>query len=713
MIMHRCGAILVSFALLSGGCLSGKAQTTKDQQSEQKVSIGIAEVAVDVVVRDKKGQPVKGLTASDFEVLEDGVPQQVTSSRLVVVEPPASSKSETGGKGGPDEIGSAEAPRMTALAFVFDRLAPENRPRARQAALAYLGDNPKMDSLACVYLAGLSMEVLQPLTRDAQLIKSAIERAGGEAAVTYTPRSGQMRKLRDELAVVLKSDADTNGPPANPGRQAQLQSQLRLLESFDLLEQEQQGQATINGLTAAVESLQGISGRKAVIFFSEGLTLPPKIEPLLRSVVSAASAAHVSIYAIDAAGLRTESTQVATGKDLQSRSNTRMTQLDTATESAIGPMTKELERNEAILRADPRSGLGILASQTGGFLVSDTNDLKSGLKRIDEDMHTYYVLTYAPKDQSVDGRFRKIDVKVKRGGLSVQARKGYYAINASYSSPVMEYETPALAIAASGRRATDLPFRSSALSFPESSNNGLVAALAELPMRSVTFHEDQQSKKFTTDFSIVMVFKSDKDQVVRKVSHHYAMDGPLESLESARKEDVLFYREVDLDPGRYRVQTVAYDALAKKASTSESSVEVPAAGDSELRLSSIVVIKRAERLKPAEQKESNPFHVGELLAYPNMGEPLSKATYKQLSFFFDVYPPKGATSAPTLTIELAQRGQTLAQMPAQLPAADAQGRIQYAGGLPLTSIPPGEYEMRVVIKLGGKSVSRSTRFAVQ
>jgi hypothetical protein len=376
-------------------------------------------------------------------------------------------------------------------------------------------------------------------------------------------------------------------------------------------------------------------------------------------------------------------------------------------------MTQGLERNETILRSDPRSGLSQLSSQTGGLLISDTNDLKSGMKLIDEDLRTFYLLTYAPKEQLVDGRFRRIEVKVKRGGLSVQNRRGYYAIKASYASPVMEYETPALGIAESGRHPRDLKVGSSIVSFPESSHAGLVAALAEVPMSFVKFQGDEQTKKFSTDFSIVMLFKSETKEVVRKLSHRYALDGPLANMEATRKESVLFYRQVELDPGRYWVQTVVYDALGKKAGAREDTLEVPVPGDKDVRLSSIVLIRRAERLKAAELKQSNPFQYGELLIYPNMGEPVLKATYKQLPFFFAVYIPKGTTAAPNVAIELWQGGRALAQVPAQLGTADEAGRIQYAGALPLESIPAGSYELKVILKSGSASFTRSAQFTIE
>ena len=230
-------------------------------------------------------------------------------------------------------------------------------------------------------------------------------------------------------------------------------------------------------------------------------------------------------------------------------------------------------------------------------------------------------------------------------------------------------------------------------------------------MQAITVHTDEKTKTFSTDFSVVVTFKNATDGTATKMSHHYAMTGPATSLAALQKEDVRFYREGELAPGRYQMQTVVYDAFAKKAGVYEGTIEVPAASDNDLRLSDIVFIKQTERLSADEQKTFNPFHVGELLAYPNLGEAVSKTTYKQLSFFFTAYVPKGS-AAPKLMLELSQRGQTLAQLPAELPAADSSGRSQFAGGLPLQSIPPGAYDLKAIVTSGGKSVARSAHLVI-
>ena len=88
-----------------------------------------------------------------------------------------------------------------------------------------------------------------------------------------------------------------------------------------------------------------------------------------------------------------------------------------------------------------------LSDQTGGFLIHDTNDLVSGLRRIDDDMNGYYFLTYVPQNKEYDGRFRRISVKVARPNVDVQSRQGYYAVESAGQLPILDYEVPAIAAA--------------------------------------------------------------------------------------------------------------------------------------------------------------------------------------------------------------------------------------------------------------------------
>jgi len=719
--MRTLKTLLSLCPLIAVVVVAGRAQTpqTTDTQDGQKVVVGSSEVLFDVVVRDKRGRAVTDLSPADFEVYEDGVRQQLNSFRLVSREPAggdAAGRTAGGAEPAKDEgaaavrpkvAGADDATRLSAVAIVFDRLTPDARARARQAALAYVGAK---EDLVGVFLTDLSLVTLQPFTDDMNLVRQAIEKAGVSSPSLYTSNNAEAREVRKRLAdAILEEKRNPQGGAGLLKRQLELM--LWDLETWEDAQREQQGNATLAGLLKISAALRPLPGRKAVVLFSEGLTLPPTVLDKFRALVNAANRNNVSFYTIDAAGLRAVSKTQETRLEIESRSNLRMTQEATNEESKV-PMTKGLERNEDLLNLNPDSGLGQLANQTGGSYLTDTNDIRAGLRRVDDDLHTYYLMSYTPQNKSYDGSFRKIEVRVRRPGVVVQSRKGYFAIDASFASPVLAYELPALALLGSKQRPDSFPLNAAAFSFPEAGDAGRAPFLVEGGAGEFGFKVDDAKKSYQTDFSIVVVIRDEAGRVVQKLSNRYELSGPAGELESAKQGRVLFYREADLAPGVYSFEAVAYDAQTGRASVRTGKLEVPEADDSRLRLSSVVIVKRVEKA-PAGQKAASPFQVGDLLLYPNLGEATNKEASKQLPFFFTLYAPKGSRAAPKTSVELLQKGKTLARLPAELNEPDAQGRYQYLAALPLESIPPGEYELKVTAVEGTNSVSRSASFTVE
>jgi hypothetical protein len=208
------------------------------------------------------------------------------------------------------------------------------------------------------------------------------------------------------------------------------------------------------------------------------------------------------------------------------------------------------------------------------------------------------------------------------------------------------------------------------------------------------------------------VIKDEFQHPVRKLSSQYLLSGQLDQVETAKRGNILFYREADLEPGRYAVDSIVYDATNNQSSVGHQQVTVPDGDLAKLRISNLVVVAKAKKAS-ATDSQANPFRVGELMLYPNLGDPLHKAGSKGLSMFLTIYPPKGATTAPKMSIELAQAGQPLGQLPVQLPAADQNGRIQYTGTIPLDAFPPGEYELKAMVTDGVTKAMRSEKFTVQ
>ena len=704
------------------------------QQDDEVIRVRSNEVRLDVVVKDKKGRQIKDLKATDFEVLEDGVPQKVESFRFVAREPAPAASETKDNKSTPTTSTTVPPARSTpaVTALVFDRLSPEARSLARKAGLAYAQEGMAAGAFTGVFGIDQSMRTLQTFTDNSQLIKDAVERATGAATSTYASGAGTMRDNTDRAYVLeqqiaagaaaagaagaAQNSAGAAAAAADIGQAAAqqklLEMQVQMLDHYERLERDQEGFATINSLLAVISPMQNLPGRKTIIFFSEGLKLPPSVLLKFPAVINAANRANVSIYSIDAAGLRIQSGTAEAARELNSIAAAGMaTQARGNDRASSGPYTRSLERNEDLLRFDPRSGLGSLSDQTGGFLIHDTNDLVSGLRRIDDDMNGYYFLTYVPQNKEYDGRFRRISVKVARSNLEIQSRQGYYAVESVGQLPMLDFEAPAIAAARkwkSGSMPTVL--HSAALSYPEPGKNGLTLILGEAQLAAFKFANSSDNKTYNTDFSIVALVRDESDQVVQKLSHHYALNGAIQDLDKARKGNVLFYREAQLPPGKYRVQLIAYDAATSAVNVNTTPLEIAKVDETKPRLSSVAVLKRAERLTPEEQKRDQPLRFGELLVYPNLGEQLDRNTAKQLAYFFTAWPPKGATKPMQVTLEILQNNRPIGKTSGELPPADERGQIKYASSFALDKFPAGEFELRVTVSDGQNSVTRSTNF---
>ncbi len=698
----------------------------RPQQDDERVVGGTAEVLLDVVVKDKKGHPVSDLKASDFQITEDGVAQEAKSFRLV------NGTGETAATPAPaanraDIVRRVRenfyAGRTGAVALVFDRLSLDSRKRAHDAALSYLAGGLQPNDFIGVFGIDQRLSVFQTFTNNEELVKQALDRAGASSSSAYGSNTEEIAALSERQSVLDREalQAESGAGQSTVGTAAQdigaieIQRTLNRMsltseEEFERLEQTEQGNATLGGMLALISSMSNIPGRKAIIFFSEGVLIPSTVAEKFRTVIANANRANVSIYSVDAAGLRAESEDVKAGRAMTALGQQRAAQAQSANDS-FGSMMKDSERNEELIRHSPDNGLGQIADQTGGFLVSGTNNPGPRLRQANDDLHTYYVLTYSPKNQNFDGRFRQISVRVDRGGTDVQTRKGYYGLPATYNSPVLPYEAPALALLGRGTQPSAFDSKVGAFNFPASNRAGLTALMVEAPASKLTFTPDAQKKTYHADFTIVVLVKDASQHVVRKVSHQFLLDGALDQLENAKRGNVVFYRETDLPPGEYTLDSIVYDTANNQASMNHGQLVVADADEAKLRMSNLIVVNKAEKAG-ANDPTNNPFRLGDLLLYPNLGEPLHKAGSRGLSMFVTVYPAKAATAPPKLMIELYMGGKPAGQLPIELPKADASGRIQYTGTIPIDAFPPGDYELKAKATDGTTEVTRSAHFSV-
>lgn len=733
-MMKRVSQLVLCGLILSSGSRGGVlAQSSSDSQGTPTFGVGTSSVLLDVVVRDKKGNLVRDMQASDFDVYEDGVKQVVDSFRVVSKgDAPATSptpKEAKGGQAPPAPAANAAAPAAapapnptpSVIAFVFDRMSVNARDMAHKAVLSYANKGHVDGDVAGVFVVDLALHTVQPFTTDLSLIRTGFDKALSQGNTAYASADDRadLRDTLDSLGQAEDVLANTGGQgTTDPGGTAAAAAfeamHVQMARTFETLERDAQGFASTNALLAVVNGLKHIPGRKTLIFFSEGLVIPDKVQAQFQSVIATANRANVSVYAMDAGGLRVDSETAETKKELDQAASRRMRQLTSGRDDASnGDMMRVMERNEELLRLNPTSGLGQLADQTGGFLIRATNDASGAFRRLEEDMRFYYLLSYAPTNEAYDGSFRNITVKLRRSGLEVQARKGYFAVKPSESAPLLTYEAPAVAQLDRQPRPDAFTLGVEAMSFPEAKRPGLAPIVVEVPGEAITYAPGKDKNKmqdYSADFSVVVRIKNAQQQEVDRISQHYQLNASAANLPAAKKGNVIFYREASLRPGTYTVEAVGYDAVAKKASVRAATLEVRAVAENRPRLSTVMLVKRADKLAANDQKNANPLYFGDAVLYPSMGEPFHKASVPALGFFFTVYG--NADAGRKASIEVRRGDETVGAATADLASPDATGRIQHAGALPLQSFPAGSYTLKVTVNDSRGSDTRTVPFTV-
>ncbi len=695
----------VLLALLLG-LPSGQAQ----DESEHPVSIKARStvVLVDAFVRDGKGRPVPGLTASDFELDEDGVPQTITyvqdftpkqeqpeAPTGAVAESPSSSDQDLiqlAGSSGPNQ-----ALQGSFTAILVDRMSQTSRYYVSDALRQYISEIAEPNAHVGVFAIDFTLRTLQYFTGDRQLLEQAVDRVGTLVTSRLTPDPTLDSALQDQASQVTGGGlpAAEAGPDA-----ASRQAQEIMNNSFSLLQRKYAGYATTSALLAMIHSMQILPGRKSIVFFSEGLSLPPAVVARFWSVVNAANRANIGVYTIDAMGLRLVSTAPR-----GITSSWPMTLDGGADGLSYQPMMGTFEGMEEQLRSDPFYNLRQLADQTGGIFIHDTNDLGGGLRKVDQDLHSYYLLAYTPKNGDFDGRFRQIEVRVKRPGCDVRYRKGYYAVDANFDEPLLEYEAPAVAVLQKGETPETLPLHASVLSFPKPADRGFVTVLADVAQGNLRYREGAEGTE-VSNFSIVVLARDASGKVVRKTSQQYLLSRKAGTPPGG--DSILFYRELELPPGTYDVEIAGFDAVSGHAGVQRRRLVLKDLDPALPGLSSLMIVQAAETISEKERAAVTPFHYDNLLLYPKLGDRLSKTRNREVMLFFTVYPTP--TTGHEATIDVFRFGRKVGKSVIDLPSANSDGEIEYARAIGIEDFAPGTYTLRVSIPAGDRVVMRSMRF---
>jgi VWFA-related protein len=721
------------------------AQETAQRPNGSPYGASTTAILVDVVVRDGRGRPVLDLGAEEFAVFEDGVAQKIDSFSRVTRGGGIGIGVKFRNSGGtlavnptgapPDEPLPAPSPNEeSTTALVFDHLSSDALALAQRATLHYIPMNGDSETRVAVFASDPGVRIVQPYTTDRAAIREGVRKvlpAGTAASEQSSERRDQVMERRKQLAGELEAGAAgaSSGTASGAAIGSELgarEQELKLLDmersmidSFDSMDREHRGYDTALSLMTVIGTLAEVPGRKSIVFFSEGLPVSPVLSAKLDHVIDYANRSNVTVYAVDARGLRTQSSTSEARKRMQEFAEQRLQQISTGSTRTDAPITQGMERVEDTIRLDSRTGLARLSGDTGGFLIDESNDLSSAFRRIDEDNQFHYLLTYSPKNPIGDGKYRTIQVKVQRSGVEVFSRKGYRAIRAPRSTEsAPTFETPALAMLNGTPLPNAFPLSAAGFTFPDPQHPGVVPIVVRLATDALKYDVDATRNSYSAQVAVVVRLKDAQGKDIQTLSQQYVMSGDAKDVAAARKGTILFYREPHLAPGVYTMEAIALDVVANQGSARISTVTVRATDPSALGMSSLVLVDHVEQTESAtpapkasgEPERAAPFYMGNSLIYPNVGEPVSKSASATLPFYFTVY--RGTNAPLTAAAQLLKNGRVLAEAPVALAGNDSP-RVQQLGQFPISGLAAGTYELRIRVNSGAQEAVQSAYFTLR
>ena len=663
----------------------------------------IEQVTVDAVVTDKKGMPITDLVPGDFVITEDGKPQEIVNFEAIKVpdapvaqpaaRPPISTNRRPEDRTGRTFVVLFDDLQMTrfqgniAKRAVAEFLTSGTREGDRVMLVATGGGAWWSTRM----MAGRD-ELITLLKRlEGRLIPdNAPDRMSDYEAMrihAYNDADAMARVQRrfESLGVSTRSPQDRRGLD-NPTQDPMVRSRA----SDVYFQAVTRNRVTLQVLVRLLDSLQSTKGRKSVIMVSQGFIYDPNLSEF-KDVVQASRRGNAAVYFLDTRGLEGLGTQFTA--EFQAPTDPR----DVG--SALLDQTLSSEGSESI------------ASDTGGFSVRNTNNLANGIQRIASETQMYYLLGYIPTNAARDGRFRKIGVQVKRKGITVRARRGYYAplddVKAAENAqkkkggpdPVLQQALD------SPFEQDDIPIRMTAFVEDEALLGKLQALIAaDVDVQGFAFNEEDGRFVDTLEFMLVVAHRESGEfyQYNQKVDMRL-LPATRERLKAAWYP---LLRDFELSPGGYQAKIVVRDKNNGRVGTVIHEFDVP--DPAEFRTSTLSL---SDTLEPGSESSGVPKPI--FIARRDF--PQGAMLYGQFSVFGA--EKDGSTGMPRVSAgwEIRAADGTVRQRAnATVINPTSLGRLTRLVGTQLKDFSPGRYEFVLNLKdeVSGKNLEIKQPFAV-
>lgn len=568
-------------------------------------------ILVNVTVRDKNGNIVRGLKPGDFTVLEDNKPQKVVSFDLENVdavatqnvvqtqplagaEQPAAAAPSTAATNSANQFKDR---RLIVLFFDLSAMEPDEIDRAVTSAQRYVDTQMAPADMVSIVSLGSSLLVNQDFTTDHDLLKKQLQQFS----------SGAGQGFEEGTTGTTEGTPDTGQPFTADDTEYNIFNTDRRLEA----------------LRSVAEKLSHVQQKKSLIYFSSGMDRTGiENQSELRAAVNAAVRSNLSIYTMDLRGLQA----LVAGGEAQNAS-LRGTSAYSG-QSMINALNSNFTTQETLVT---------LAADTGGRAFLDSNDFGQVFKGVQQDTSTYYLLGYHSTNSARDGRYRRIIVKVNVAGVKVDYRRGYYAPADYQHSTKEDKETQLEDQLTSELPATDLPLYMSTAYFRLEGNKFYIPISLAVPGSEIPFARSSDRDKATLDVLGVVLDPEHHPLTRIRDTVKLAVDTSTE----VRKKNVQYDTGVSLVPGKYHLKFVVRENQTGRMGSFETDLEIPDLKSQPLKMSSVVL---SSQLEPAKKNAPpSPLIRDGSEIIPSVTHVFSAAQHLRL--YYEVYDP-GRSSAP-------------------------------------------------------------------
>ena len=690
------------------------------------------EVILDVIVRDKHHRAIADLRPDEVEVFEDGVQQKINAFRNV--QGSEQLKAEQAQENTPTEPASeaAKTPstalrELNFVSVVFADIGQPNLEFAREAVLEFLKSGRLPNTYVTVYRLDRSLQVVQPYTADNALLMKAVDaaakgvNAGGELGASAEVASSANAVIEANTANLAAAPLNPSSPLASqqaaqqaenltfnpiPGividplwsRNAASQdaslalgsaliAQLNIATGLRFAESLSNGMDAMDSLRELVRVQAKLPGRKVVLYLADGLSLPMGRRDVVDSVISYANQMEVAFYAVDTRGLSTDDPLMKSLTDLE-RAGAE------SSVNRVNPRMGKMEDNDIQLAnsSDKQLAMKELAESTGGFAVTDTNEIALPMQRVMEDIRTHYEVAYTPSATNYDGHFRKIQVRITRPHAAVQTRSGYFAVPEINGEPVQPFEMAALHAINAHPATEEFPYQTALLRFRPKSAAVDYQMTFDVPVSSLRVAANPKTGKGQIRVSVVALVHKSDGEVVGKVSRDLVREVSTQEPSALGANNILYAEPIELPGGHYLIDTAVTDELARKTSVKRMASFVDSGKD--FGVSSLELVGSVQRLAgPPDRRDPFATDAGRIV--PTLADAMPAG--KPVNLYFVVYPTASSDAEPTVTLQMFHDGREVGQQ--ILPAA----KRREDGSIPILlrlNPEPGQCDMVITAHQG-------------